>query len=65
MTEEDLYRPDLWSLDPNVLHINHGSFGACPSHILEQQTQLRRQMESNTLRFFEQELPELLSLIHI
>lgn len=60
MTEEDLYRPDLWSLDPDVLHINHGSFGACPSYILQQQTQLRRQMESNTLRFFDQELPKLL-----
>ena len=60
MTEEDLYRPDLWSLDPDVLHLNHGSFGACPSQILEKQAELRRQMESNTLRFFEQDLPELL-----
>ena len=60
MTKEDLYRPDLWSLDPDVLHLNHGSFGACPSQILEKQAELRRQMESNTLRFFEQDLPELL-----
>ena len=60
MTEDALYRPELWSLDPDVLHLNHGSFGACPSQILEQQTLLRQQMESNTLRFFEQELPELL-----
>ncbi len=60
MTEEVLYRPDLWSLDPDVLHLNHGSFGACPNRILEQQTQLRKQMEYNTLRFFEQDLPDLL-----
>ena len=60
MTEDALYRPELWSLDPDVLHLNHGSFGACPSQIIEEQTQLRQQMESNTLRFFEQELPELL-----
>ena len=60
MTEYALYRQELWSLDPDVLHLNHGSFGACPSQILEQQTLLRQQMESNTLRFFEQELPELL-----
>ena len=52
MTEDALYRPELWSLDPDVLHLNHGSFGACPSQILEQQTQLRQQMESNTLRVF-------------
>ena len=60
MTEDVLYRPELWSLDPDVLHLNHGSFGACPSRILERNTQLRQQMESNTSRFFEQELPELL-----
>ena len=60
MTEDVLYRPELWSLDPDVLHLNHGSFGACPSRILERHTQLRQQMESNTSRFFEQELPELL-----
>ena len=60
MTEDALYRPALWSLDPDVLHLNHGSFGACPSQIIEEQAQLRWQMESNTLRFFEQELPELL-----
>ena len=60
MTEDALYRPELWSLDPDVLHLNHGSFGACPSQIIEEQTLLRQQMESNTLRFFEQELPELL-----
>ena len=60
MTEDVLYRPELWSLDPDILHLNHGSFGACPSRILERHTQLRQQMESNTSRFFEQELPELL-----
>lgn len=60
MTEDALYRPELWSLAPDVLHLNHGSFGACPSQIIEEQTLLRQQMESNTLRFFEQELPELL-----
>ncbi len=60
MAKDDLYRPDLWSLDPGVLHLNHGSFGACPSQILEKQAELRRQMESNTLGFFEQDLPELL-----
>ena len=62
MTEDALYRPELWSLAPDVLHLNHGSFGACPSQIIEEQTQLRQQMESNTLRFFEQELPELLEI---
>ena len=38
MTEDALYRPELWSLAPDVLHLNHGSFGACPSQIIEEQT---------------------------
>ena len=43
-----------------MVHLNHGSFGACPIRILEEQHELRQKMESNTLRFFEETLPELL-----
>lgn len=53
-------RLDLWRLDPKMIHLNHGSYGACPTSVLEKQQALQRQMEANTLDFFERKLPDLL-----
>ena len=50
----------LWQLDPSVVFLNHGSFGACPKVILDKQTQWRSQLESQPLRFFMREFEELL-----
>ncbi|MBA3921443.1 MAG: aminotransferase class V-fold PLP-dependent enzyme [Nostocaceae cyanobacterium] len=50
----------LWQLDPSVVFLNHGSFGACPKAILDKQTQWRSQLESQPLRFFMREFEELL-----
>jgi isopenicillin-N epimerase len=50
----------LWSLDPDITFLNHGSFGACPIAIQQQQQQLRAQMESEPVRFFALELEPLL-----
>lgn len=49
-----------WNLDPSVIHLNHGSFGACPRSVLELQTELRNRMESDPVRFLVREAPGIL-----
>ncbi|HVM60332.1 MAG TPA: aminotransferase class V-fold PLP-dependent enzyme [Verrucomicrobiae bacterium] len=49
-----------WALDPSIVFLNHGSFGACPKAILEQQQQLRARMEAEPVRFLSLEMPALL-----
>ncbi|SCG36915.1 aminotransferase class V-fold PLP-dependent enzyme [Micromonospora inositola] len=46
----------LFSLDPSVSHLNHGSFGAVPIGVQRAQQRLRDEMEANPLRFFTQGL---------
>jgi isopenicillin-N epimerase len=41
-----------WSLDPCVTHINHGSFGAVPVAVQQEQNRLRQLMEANPVRWF-------------
>ena len=40
-----------WNLDPDVVHLNHGSFGATPVEVLDLQAELRLEMESNPVAF--------------
>jgi len=51
---------DAWSLDPACAFLNHGSFGACPRAVLDQQQQLRDALERNPLRFLLDEAPPLI-----
>lgn len=48
-----------WPFDPEILHLNHGSFGACPLPVLETQTRLRRRLERNAVGFFLREMEGL------
>jgi isopenicillin-N epimerase len=50
----------LWPLDPNVAHLNHGSFGAVPSQVLAEQDRWRTLMDSNPTGFFWRVLPDAL-----
>jgi isopenicillin-N epimerase len=49
-----------WSLDPDVIYLNHGSFGACPTAVLGAQQRFRNQLEREPLRFFSREFEPLL-----
>ncbi|HEY6380080.1 MAG TPA: hypothetical protein VI316_12970, partial [Candidatus Dormibacteraeota bacterium] len=65
-TGNALWGPDwpaaraLWRLDPEVVHLNHGSFGAVPIPVLEEQERWRQRVEANPTGFFERDLPRLL-----
>ncbi|HUP64672.1 MAG TPA: aminotransferase class V-fold PLP-dependent enzyme [Thermoanaerobaculia bacterium] len=50
----------LWSLDPAITFLNHGSFGATPRAILEKQSEYRARLEAEPVRFMVRELEALL-----
>jgi isopenicillin-N epimerase len=52
---------DRWSLDPDVVYLNHGSFGACPRSVMRAQTEVRAELERQPVRFM-QELEERLDV---
>ncbi|MBD3334509.1 MAG: aminotransferase class V-fold PLP-dependent enzyme [Candidatus Eisenbacteria bacterium] len=49
-----------WSLDRDVVFLNHGSFGACPTPVLDAQARLRARLEAEPVRFFNEEYQPLL-----
>jgi isopenicillin-N epimerase len=48
--------PRLWLLDPKIVFLNHGSFGACPRRVLEFQSDWRAWMELQPVHFLVHEL---------
>jgi isopenicillin-N epimerase len=48
--------PQNWLLDPRLVFLNHGSFGACPERVLEAQTAWRRRIERQPVQFLVREL---------
>ena len=52
----------LWPLDPSIVFLNHGSFGACPTEVLRHQAALRAEMEANPVRFLSREIDDRLAI---
>ena len=50
---------ELFSLDPEVTFLNHGSFGACPRPVFEVYQQWQRELEREPVEFIIRRLPDL------
>ena len=59
-TAEDL-RGDF-VLDPEIVHLNHGAFGASPRPVLEHQHELREALERDPVEFLGRSLPASLAV---
>ena len=56
-------RIDLgWQLRPDIVFLNHGSYGACPTEVLEVQREWRDRLESEPIRFLTHGLDDLLAV---
>ncbi len=51
-------------IDPTLVFLNHGSFGACPRSVLDAQTAIRAELEADPLGFFDA-LPEKIDAARI
>jgi len=54
---------DAWALDPAVVFLNHGSFGACPGSVLAVQADLRAELEANPVAFLGRALEGRLDMV--
>ncbi|MDF1800409.1 MAG: aminotransferase class V-fold PLP-dependent enzyme [Planctomycetota bacterium] len=45
-----------WDLEPGLVFLNHGSFGAAPRCVLEEQARLHAELEASPVRFLYREL---------
>jgi isopenicillin-N epimerase len=55
--EEPLLARELWSLDPQLVFLNHGSFGACPREVLAAQQRERDALERSPVAYYLREAP--------
>jgi isopenicillin-N epimerase len=51
---------DLFLLDPDVVFLNHGSFGACPRPVFEEYQRFQRELERQPVEFLGRRVPGLL-----
>ncbi|HEX7701140.1 MAG TPA: aminotransferase class V-fold PLP-dependent enzyme [Kofleriaceae bacterium] len=43
---------DRWALTPEVVHLNHGSYGGCPASVIDAAIAMKRRLEGAPMRFF-------------
>lgn len=49
-----------WTLDPEIVFLNHGSFGACPRQVLDAQSEFRARVEREPIKWFVETQPGLM-----
>ena len=52
---------EQYLLDPNIIFLNHGSFGAVPRPVFESYQHWQRELEANPVVFLGRRLPDLLA----
>jgi isopenicillin-N epimerase len=52
---------DLFLLDPDLVFLNHGSFGACPAPVFEEYQRRQRELERNPVEFLGRRSASLLA----
>jgi isopenicillin-N epimerase len=52
-----------WKLDPRIVFLNHGSFGAVPRAVFDQQTVWRRRIEAEPIEMLHRSAPHLHAVV--
>ncbi len=60
MSDLDQSHAGHWDLDPQIMFLNHGSFGACPRVVLDEQSRLRTELEREPVLFMNRRLEGLI-----
>ena len=57
------YLSDQFLLDPTIVFLNHGSFGACPKPVFDTYQRWQRELERDPVNFIQRRLPDLLESV--